>query len=135
MRNINWYHNLNKPEINPPDWIFAPVWTILYCMIFLSLFVFLSKGNIQQKTEPLTIFTIQLILNFIWSPVFFGMKKIGFALIINILLWISIILLIISFWHFSKIAGILLIPYFIWASFALYLNFMIWKLNQTQKLI
>lgn len=129
MKNLDWYATLNKPKFNPPNWIFAPVWCILYCLIFLSLAIFIFNSSIPQRTIPLTIFIIQLILNFSWSPIFFGAKKLGLALIICILLCLSIIALIISFFSISKLAAILLIPYLIWVCFALYLNFMIWRFN------
>ena len=129
MKNLDWFYKLNKPEINPPGWIFAPVWTMLYLFIFLSLVVFIFQSNIAQRVLPLTIFVVQILLNLIWSPIFFGAKKIGLALIVNILLLISIIALIVTFFSVSKIAAILLIPYFLWVCFALYLNFMIWRLN------
>ena len=129
MKNLDWFYKLNKPEINPPGWIFAPVWTILYLFIFLSLVVFIFQSNIAQRALPITIFVVQLLLNLIWSPIFFGAKKIGLALIVNILLLVSIVALMLTFYPISKTAAILLVPYFLWVCFALYLNFMIWRLN------
>lgn len=129
MQNIDWYHLLKKSKFNPPHWIFAPVWTIIYCLMFISLAILIYEGDLQDKTLPLTLFITQLFLNFIWAPIFFGIKKIGFAIIICFLLCITVILTAISFYQYSKIAGFLFIPYILWNIFALYLNFMIWKLN------
>lgn len=130
MRNIDWYHSLKHPALSPPDWLFAPVWSILYLTIFLSLIVFLKDGTVREKVVPLGLFTVQILLNFLWSPVFFGMKKIGTALIICFLLWVFILAVIISFYHYSKLSAFLLVPYFLWSTFALYLNFEIWRLNR-----
>lgn len=129
MQNIDWYNGLNKPFLNPPDWIFLPVWTILYIMIIIS-FVFFIKGKYSRaKLLPLIFFTIQMFLNIIWSGIFFGMENIGAALIVLIFMWIFILLTVITFYKHSKTASILLIPYFIWGSFALYLNFSFYILN------
>lgn len=129
MQNIDWYNTLNKPFLNPPEWIFAPVWTILYIMIIAS-FVFFIKGKYSKgKTIPLIFFTIQMFLNIIWSGIFFGAENIKTALIILLLMWIFIILTIGTFYKYSKVAAILLIPYFLWCSFALYLNTAFYMLN------
>ena len=122
MQNYEWYSQLNRPELSPPKWVFPPVWTTLYILIFISLCVFI-KNNSGHRILPLIIFGIQMALNFSWSPVFFGMKNIKGALIICILMWIFIFLNIIFFYQTSKLAGILLIPYFLWVTFAMYLNF------------
>lgn len=129
MQNMNWFHSLKKPALAPPDWLFAPVWAILYIMIFLSLVFFLKTGGIKHKIIPIIFFIVQLLLNFSWSGVFFGMQKIGLALIIIALLWITLLITIITFYKHSKLAACLLVPYFLWVSFATYLNFEYWRLN------
>ena len=129
MKNMFWYKQLNKPLLTPPDWVFAPVWSILYFMMFLSLFFLLKSGNLSQKLIPISLFGIQLLLNLNWNPIFFEYHKIKLAFIISILLWIFILLCIISFYPHSKIASMLLIPYFIWSFFASYLTYSILKLN------
>lgn len=129
MQNMEWYHSLNKPAIHPPDWVFAPVWSVLYIMMFLSLFLFLESDKTADKAAPLALFVIQLLLNLSWSPVFFGIKNIEAALIILIMLWIFIAVVIVMFYKHSKISAILLIPYFLWTTFALYLNWQIFRLN------
>lgn len=129
MQNMEWYHSLNQPAIHPPDWVFAPVWSVLYIMMFLSLFLFLESDKTADKSAPLALFVIQLLLNLSWSPVFFGIKNIEAALIILIMLWIFIAVVIVMFYKHSKISAILLIPYFLWTTFALYLNWQIFRLN------
>jgi tryptophan-rich sensory protein len=125
-----WYAALNKPSFNPPNWLFGPVWTILYLMMGISLFI-VWKEDLKNKVikSAFTIFMIQLFLNTIWSIVFFGMHSIAGGLIIIVLLWIMILITILKFMKISRVAGILLIPYLLWVSFATFLNFSIYKLN------
>ncbi len=125
-----WYLTLNKPSFNPPNWIFGPVWTILYLMIGISLFlVWTTKKDTRLKDKAYMIFAIQLALNWIWSIVFFGMQSPGLAAIVIFLLWITIILNFVCFYKISKVSGLLLIPYWLWVSFASVLNLAIWLLN------
>ena len=129
MENIIWFQNLNKPLFAPPDWVFTPVWIILYLMIFASLILFLKSKFYASKKTGLFFFITQLVLNIIWSPIFFGMQKIGLALVILSLIWIFTLLTIIFFFKHSKLASLLLIPYLCWLSFAFYLNFGYFVLN------
>ena len=129
MENFDWYQTLIKPQFAPPDWVFAPAWAILYFTIALSLMFFLKTGVSKGKILPLSVFCVQLLLNFIWSPVFFGFKNIKLALIIIGILWIGILFTIISFHKYSKISAYLLIPYLLWVTFAVYLNYGFWVLN------
>ena len=129
MQNIEWYNNLNKPFLNPPDWVFAPAWTILYILITISFILFIRDGMSKQKVLPLLFFLVQIILNFLWTPAFFIFSQIKIALIILIFIWIILLLTIITFYKHSKTAAILLIPYFIWTSFAFYLNLELLRLN------
>ena len=129
MQNITWFDSLNKPFLNPPEWIFTPVWIVLYIMIAASFFIFLRGGITQEKRLPLTFFLIQLGLNFAWSPIFFGLKNILLAFIIIIFMYIFLLLTIFSFFKHSKVASILLIPYLLWISFAAYLNVSFLVLN------
>ena len=130
MKNMDWYLSLNKPAFSPPSSVFAPVWGILYVLIAISLIIFLKGGNLTEKVVPLAFFFVQLMLNFCWPVVFFSMKKIGLALIVLIFLWIFLLLTLFGFWGFSKLAAILLAPYFLWCSFAMALNFEYWRLNR-----
>lgn len=125
-----WFPTLVKPSFNPPSWLFGPVWTILYFMIGISLFlVWNSKANKNLKKKAYWVFGVQLVLNAMWSIVFFGMKNPGMAFVVIVLLLISIILNIIWFYKIRKSAGYILVPYLLWVSFASVLNFAIWGLN------
>lgn len=124
-----WFDSLNKPFLNPPDWLFAPVWIVLYIMMAGSLFLFIGDGMKRGKYLPLTFFLIQLALNLAWSPVFFGMQNILGGFIIIVFMYIFLLLTIITFFKYSKVASLLLIPYLLWISFAAYLNFAFLVLN------
>jgi len=132
---LNWYAGLVKPALNPPSWVFGPVWTTLYALMGVALWLIWSsyaKASEDKKKEikiALGMFGIQLFLNAIWSPVFFGLHSIGNALAIIVLLWAAIVLTIFVFAKVSKTAAYLLIPYILWVSFASYLNYSIWVLN------
>lgn len=118
-----WYQTLNKPAFSPPNWVFGPVWTILYILMGISLYLVWTK----RKVPP--VFWIQLILNALWSIIFFGLKNPTLALIDIIVLWIAIVLTIKSFSKINKLAGNLLMPYLIWVSFASVLNLGVVLLN------
>jgi tryptophan-rich sensory protein len=124
-----WYASLTKPSFNPPSFLFAPVWTTLYFLMGISLFLILQKKLKKQRNFLSILFAVQLFLNFLWSVLFFGMHLPLIALIEIGLLWVSIALLIIDFWKFSKPAAILLMPYLAWVSFAAFLNLSIVLLN------
>lgn len=122
-----WYANLTKPFFSPPNWLFGPVWTILYALMGISIFlIYESKKN---NREALKLFAIQLALNFIWTPMFFGIKDLSLAFVIIIAMWYYIFLSIKSFAKINKTASYLLYPYLAWVSFATLLNFSIWILN------
>lgn len=129
MKNMEWFDTLNKPFLSPPDWLFTPMWIVLYILITTSLFIFLSNGMSKEKRVPLIFFFTQLALNFAWAPVFFNMQNIDGAFIIIIFMYIFLLLTIITFFKHSKTASILLIPYLLWISFAAYLNFSYLVLN------
>ena len=129
----NWYDNLNKSPLNPPSWVFGPVWTVLYTLMFLSLFFYKqadytrSSSSVERSetSKGVVLFFIQLILNLYWPNVFFKQKKYCRALINITLLNIFVFLTFLEFLKKSKIAGILLIPYMLWILFATYLNYYI----------
>lgn len=116
-----WYYNLIKPPFAPPDWIFSPVWSMLYFIILVAFLLYIVKPA-QNKKSGYIYFTTQLIFNLLWTPTFFYMKNIVLALIVIILLDIFVILTIKSFYKVSKISALILIPYLIWILFATYLN-------------
>lgn len=125
-----WYESLQKPIFNPPNVIFAPVWTFLYFLMGVSLFLVWKSGiGKKEVKEGILFFFCQLLLNIVWSILFFGLKQPLFAFIEIIILWIFILLTIVYFFKVSRIASILLIPYILWVSFASVLNFSLWKLN------
>lgn len=125
-----WYVFLNKPFFAPPNWIFAPVWTVLYILMGISLYlVVISNTKHVIRRKAITIFTIQLGLNAIWSIIFFGLRNPLLALVDIIALWIPIIVTIRYFYSINKFAGWLLLPYLLWVSFASILNLMIVLLN------
>ena len=121
MFNSLWYKNLIKPPFAPPDWVFAPAWAILYTTIFIALILYIRKPA-ENKKRGYVYFVIQLILNFAWSPVFFGMKNMALGLVVILLMVIFTFLTVKNFFRVSKIAGILLVPYLLWIIFATYLN-------------
>jgi translocator protein len=124
-----WYSTLKKPSITPPSWIFGPVWTILYALMGISAAMVIVKKN-RDATVGMGFFSAQLILNFLWSIIFFGVH-LPLAAFIDILLLLTMILL--TFWKFSRVskpAAVLLIPYILWVSFASVLNLKLWRLNR-----
>lgn len=127
--NLNWYNSLNRSGLTPPGWVFAPIWTILYLMMFASLILIVKDGYISNKIPQLGLFFIQLGLNLLWPDLFFSRHLAGAALIDIILLWVAILFTIISFTKLSIVAAVLLVPYFLWVSFATYLNYKIFILN------
>lgn len=121
LRNFEWYQNLRKPSITPPQWAFPVVWTILYIMIGISLYFYL-RATEGQYTTGLLLFCIQMVLNIIWTPLFFCARMIRLALVDIVLLFIFIVLTIVFFYPASKLAALLLVPYLIWVGIATYLN-------------
>lgn len=121
-----WYMQLNKPALNPPGWIFAPVWTVLYITMGVSLFLVWKEKNVNLE---LGVFVVQLFLNSAWSIIFFGMQNPGLALANIIILWMAIVLTLVLFYRVARLAAYLLVPYLLWVSFAIYLNYGILILN------
>lgn len=119
-----WYVYLNKPAFSPPNWVFGPVWTFLYTLIGISMYLIWIN-----KKGSLKLFFLHLFLNAIWSPIFFGLKNLGLAFFVIILMDISLIVIIKNFYKLNKIASFILIPYLVWISFASLLNYSVWKLN------
>ncbi|MCC7552480.1 tryptophan-rich sensory protein [Candidatus Micrarchaeota archaeon] len=125
-----WYESINKPSFNPPNWVFGPVWTILYVLMGISAYLIYSKGIKKKEVKlALIIFGIQLVLNTLWSILFFGLTSPLFGLICIIFLWLFIVLIMKLFYKLDKKAAYLLIPYILWVSFATILNYYIFILN------
>lgn len=123
-----WYSVLEKPFFTPPEWLFAPVWTFLYVLMSISATLVWRSGHTETR-NALGIFSVQLILNALWSWAFFGLRSPFAGLIEIIFLWIAILVTIKAFFRISRTAGYLLIPYILWVTLALLLNFFIWRLN------
>jgi benzodiazapine receptor len=127
----DWYANLNKPSFTPPGWLFGPVWTALYVLMAVSAAIVWDKGLDKAAVRiALAVFLVQLILNGLWTPLFFGLKMPLLALVEILLLWVAIGLTILAFARVSLVAAVLLLPYILWTSFAAVLNLSIWLLNR-----
>ena len=125
-----WYVTLNKPTWTPPNWAFGPIWTTLYILMGIALFLVWREGLDRKEVRiAILVFAIQLALNVIWSLVFFAGHNLFGGLMLVILLWIAILINIIVFYRISKPAGLILIPYIIWVSIASYLNYTVFLLN------
>lgn len=127
-----WYPTIAKPSFNPPNWIFAPVWSTLYVLMGIAAGLVWHEIDRQKETvkKALLFFAIQLVLNALWSFLFFGLHNPFLALIEIILLWLMIYETFVQFNKVNKIAGYLFIPYILWVTFALVLNASIWWLNR-----
>jgi tryptophan-rich sensory protein len=127
----SWYQTIVKPSWNPPNRIFGPVWTTLYIMMGVALYlIWKSESSDILKKTAIILFSFQLILNFLWSLIFFNQHLIGWALVEIIMMWVAILLTIFAFANVSKTAAWLLVPYIAWVSFATILNYTIWQLNK-----
>jgi translocator protein len=126
-----WYQTITKPSWNPPGWVFAPVWTTLYILMGVALYLVWKNENVDSriKRAAIILFAVQLILNFFWSLIFFKQHQIGWAFAEIMTMWIFIVLTIFAFAKVNNIAAWLLVPYISWVSFASILNYTIWKLN------
>ena len=150
---LSWYAGLVKPELDPPNWVFGPVWTALYALIGISLYL-VWKNNWEvknrflesrrrawnkwserlwtgdwKKANAIAVFVIQYVLNIAWSYLFFGLRMPGLAFFGLLALWLAIFWTIVAFYRISKPAAYLLLPYIIWVGFAGYLNYLIWISN------
>lgn len=126
----DWYARLNKPSWNPPSWVFGPVWTTLYTMMAVSAWLFWKRGGFAAQLWPLSLFLVQLVLNALWTPLFFGSQRLGVAFAEIILLWLLIAWTIAAFWKEHRVSAWLLVPYLAWVGFAAVLNGTLWSLNR-----
>jgi len=125
-----WYATLKKPSFTPPGWLIGSVWITLFFLMGISAFLVWRKGlNNRQVKIALTVFAVQLILNALWSVAFFGFKSPLAGLVVISVLWIAILLTILEFLKVSRPAGLLLLPYILWVSFAAVLNTLIFAIN------
>ncbi len=124
-----WFEALAKPAWNPPNWLFGPVWALLYTLMAVSVWLVWRDQGFRRAALPLGLFILQLILNAAWSWIFFGRHEIGLAFVEIVLVGIAVLATTIAFWRLKPLSGALLLPYLAWVSFASVLNFTIWRLN------
>ncbi|MEM9145158.1 MAG: TspO/MBR family protein [Pseudomonadota bacterium] len=124
-----WYEALEKPGWVPPNWAFPLVWTVLYGMIAAAGWIIWSVAEPGQATVPLAFWALQLAFNALWSPVFFGLKRMDLAMIVVSAMWLAIAATILVFWPISTVAAALMVPYLVWVSIAAALNRAVWRLN------
>jgi translocator protein len=125
----NWYAHLAKPSWRPPNWAFAPAWTVIFTLMAFAAWIVWNRHETLFVLPALCLFGIQLALNMAWSAIFFGLRRPGLAVIEIACLWVAILVTLIQFWGIAPLAGCLLIPYLAWVSFAMVLNFTIWRMN------
>ncbi len=139
-----WYRRLRKPQWNPPAWLFGPVWTALYIGMGIASWLVWRRGQLSVEEETaqdrhatraevqgaLTFYGLQLVLNSLWSVIFFGLRRIDLALVEVIALWTTLLVTLNRFYHIQPLAGLLLVPYQLWVTFAALLNLRIWQLNR-----
>jgi len=124
-----WYQGLIKPAWTPPNWLFGPVWSLLYLMMGIAAWLVWKQNGLSAAALPLGFFILQLVLNGLWSWLFFGKHLIGTAFLDIVLLWIAILVTMILFWNRQPLAGILFLPYLLWVSYPSTLNFALWRMN------
>jgi tryptophan-rich sensory protein len=124
-----YYAALAKPAWSPPAWVFGPAWTILYTLMGVAAWLVWRCGGWRRQRGPLSLYLLQLALNALWTPLFFGLRNPGLALAEIILLWFAIGFTLRDFFRTSRAAGCLLVPYWLWVTFAAVLNFSIWRLQ------
>lgn len=139
MIKSGWYAGLTKPALAPPNWVFGPAWTTLFLLMGVALYLVWTNKTADKKhqKQALIVFGVQLVLNTLWSIIFFGsitltingLNNIGLAFLEIIILCLAVLATIVYFHKVSRIAAWLLVPYILWVSFAVYLNYMIWILN------
>jgi tryptophan-rich sensory protein len=126
----DWYPTLAKPSFNPPDWLFGPVWTVLYLLMGVAAWLVWRRADEARVGTPLLLFAAQLLLNGLWSVLFFGLRSPGVAAVEILVLWLLIGLTIRAFRRVSVPAAVLLTPYWAWVTFAAALNLAIWMMNR-----
>lgn len=124
-----WYTTLTRPELAPPNWVFGPVWTILFAMLGVAVYVVYRDATGPLRRTALGAFAIQFVFNVSWTLVFFGLESIEGGLVVIAVLWVLIAFTAYAFSRVRPYAGYLLLPYLVWVSFATYLNYRFWVLN------
>jgi tryptophan-rich sensory protein len=124
-----WYANLLKPEWTPPNWVFGPVWFVLYTMMGIAVWLVWRQGGLFRTKLPIIFFVVQLLLNVLWSYLFFSLRAPMFAFAEIVVLWLAILATTIAFWQASRPAGLLMLPTLAWVAYAGVLNFYLWRMN------
>ena len=125
-----WYADLRKPSWRPPNWLFAPVWTLLYLMMAVAGWLVWQTAGLSGARVALSFYVLQLLLNALWTPVFFGLHRQGLGFAVIVALWLAIAATIASFATISMAATVLMVPYLAWVSFAAALNYTVWQMNR-----
>lgn len=128
-RLLNWYAALRRPSWAPPQWLFAPAWALLYLLMAAAAWTVWSTGH-ADRSQVMTLFGAQLLLNLLWPAVFFGLRRMDWALAEMGVLWIAVATTMLRFWHLAPAAGAMMVPYLAWVSFAFFLNRAYWRLNR-----
>ncbi|MCE7985709.1 MAG: tryptophan-rich sensory protein [Caldilinea sp. CFX5] len=143
---FGWYRRLRKPTWNPPAWVFGPVWTALYLVMGIASWLVWRRGELSVEEETaqdrhathaevqgaLTFYGLQLVLNSLWSVIFFGLRRIDLALVEVVALWTMLLVTLTRFYRIQPLAGLLLVPYQLWVTFAALLNLRVWQLNRNR---
>jgi tryptophan-rich sensory protein len=125
----SFYAGLEQPDWAPPGWLFGPVWTLLFALMAIAAWLVWRNGGFRTNRIALSLFLTQLLFNALWSWLFFAWRLGGPAFADILLLWVLILATLVAFWRAERLAGILLIPYLLWVSFAAFLNYAVWQLN------
>lgn len=125
----SFYGELTQPSWAPPGWVFGPVWTTLFALMGVAAWLVWREGGFRKNKTSLSLFLVQLVVNALWSWLFFAWHLGAYALIDLIVLWLLIIATLVAFWRVKALAGVLLVPYLLWVSFAGFLNCAVWQLN------
>lgn len=127
----DWYASLRKPTWTPPNWLFPVAWTTLYlCMSLAATRIAGLSGTGADVGQALALWALQIALNTLWTPVFFGLRRMGAGLVVLVLLWLAVAATLVAFWRIDLIAGLLFLPYIAWVGVAGALNFSVWRLNR-----
>ena len=124
-----WYAGLRKPSWNPPNWLFAPVWTLLYALMAVAAWMVWREAGLSREAG---LFVLQLALNAAWTWLFFGLKRPAVALAEMVVLWLAITATLVAFWNVRPLAGWLMVPYLLWVTFATGLTAAVWRLNREE---
>ena len=124
-----WYESLAKPAWNPPNAVFGPVWSVLYALMGVAAWLVWRRAGFREASAALVLFIVQLVLNAVWSYLFFGLHRVDLAFFEILVLWTLILIVGVLFWREVRLAGVLMLPYLVWVGFASGLNFALWRLN------